>query len=50
MTTVVDYSARGPRGLAFINQWMSDIIDVIVALRWLIPDRRIESRIHVERD
>jgi uncharacterized membrane protein len=29
--------------LAFVNQWISDIIYVSVALLWLIPDRRIET-------
>src|ERR1044072_2643912 len=28
---------------AFVNQWVSDGIYVLVALIWLIPDRRIES-------
>jgi uncharacterized membrane protein len=31
--------------LAFVNQWISDIIYVAVALVWLVPDRRIESRL-----
>ena len=30
-------------GLAFVNQWISDAIYVIVALMWLVPDRRIEQ-------
>ncbi len=30
--------------LAFVNQWISDAIYVFVALMWLVPDRRIESR------
>jgi uncharacterized membrane protein len=29
--------------LAFVNQWISDAIYVLVALSWLVPDRRIES-------
>jgi uncharacterized membrane protein len=29
--------------LAFVNQWFSDAIYVLVALIWLIPDRRIEK-------
>src|ERR1044072_2067170 len=29
--------------LAFVNQWVSDAIYVLVALMWLIPDKRIES-------
>jgi uncharacterized membrane protein len=28
---------------AFINQWVSDALYVLVALIWLIPDKRIES-------
>jgi uncharacterized membrane protein len=31
--------------LAFVNQWISDALYVIVALIWLIPDRRIESKL-----
>jgi uncharacterized membrane protein len=30
--------------LAFVNQWLSDGLYVFVALMWLVPDRRIESR------
>ena len=36
-------------GLAFVNQWIADAIYVGVALMWLIPDRRIESRVTRER-
>jgi uncharacterized membrane protein len=32
-------------GLAFVNQWISDALYVTVAVIWLIPDRRIESRV-----
>jgi uncharacterized membrane protein len=32
--------------LAFVNQWVSDGLYVLVALIWLIPDRRIESGLH----
>jgi uncharacterized membrane protein len=32
--------------LAFVNQWLSDALYVLVALMWLIPDRRIESRLN----
>jgi uncharacterized membrane protein len=28
---------------AFVNQWISDVLYVSVALLWLIPDRRIEA-------
>ena len=31
--------------LAFVNQWVSDALYVLVALMWLIPDRRIESKL-----
>jgi uncharacterized membrane protein len=31
--------------LAFVNQWFSDALYILVALMWLIPDRRIESSI-----
>jgi uncharacterized membrane protein len=31
--------------LAFVNQWISDLIYVLVASIWLVPDRRIETRI-----
>jgi uncharacterized membrane protein len=30
---------------AFVHQWISDAIYVLVALLWLIPDRRIESKL-----
>lgn len=36
-------------GLAFVNQWISDAIYVFVALMWLVPDRRIESKINREK-
>jgi uncharacterized membrane protein len=32
-------------GLAFINPWLAFSIYVIVALMWLIPDRRIEKKV-----
>jgi uncharacterized membrane protein len=31
--------------LAFVNQWISDALYVLVALMWLIPDKRIESKL-----
>jgi uncharacterized membrane protein len=34
--------------LAFVNQWISDALYVAVVLTWLIPDRRIESRVGSE--
>jgi len=30
--------------LAFVHQWISDLIYIFVALMWLVPDRRIESK------
>ena len=32
-------------GLAFVNQWIADAIYLLVALMWLVPDSRIESRL-----
>ena len=31
--------------MAFVSQWASDALYVLVALIWLIPDRRIESKL-----
>jgi len=31
--------------LAFVHEWIADALYVLVALVWLIPDRRIESRL-----
>lgn len=31
-------------GLAFVHVWIADVIYIGVALMWLVPDRRIESR------
>jgi uncharacterized membrane protein len=31
--------------LAFINQWLADVIYVLVAIMWFIPDRRIERQL-----
>jgi uncharacterized membrane protein len=30
--------------LAFVGEWIADALYVVVALIWLVPDRRIESR------
>jgi uncharacterized membrane protein len=32
--------------LAFVNQWVSDGLYVLVMLMWLIPDRRIELKLN----
>lgn len=42
--SVLMYIAAIP--LAFFNQWISHALYVIVAAMWLIPDRRIESKIN----
>ncbi len=31
--------------LAFVSEWLADALYVTVALVWLVPDRRIESRL-----
>jgi uncharacterized membrane protein len=31
--------------LAFVREWIADALYVLVALWWLVPDRRIESRL-----
>jgi uncharacterized membrane protein len=42
--SIVLYAVAIP--LAFFNQWFSDAIYVLVAGIWLIPDRRIERKVH----
>ena len=32
-------------GLSFVQPWLACTLYVLVALLWLVPDRRIESRI-----
>jgi uncharacterized membrane protein len=32
--------------LAFVREWLADALYIAVALMWLVPDRRIESKIH----
>ena len=41
--SAVAYAASIP--LAFFNQWISDVIFVLVAAMWFVPDRRIERMI-----
>ncbi|HTR76856.1 MAG TPA: TMEM175 family protein [Gemmatimonadaceae bacterium] len=41
--SVALYAAAVP--LAFLNPWIADAIYAIVALMWLVPDRRIETRL-----
>ena len=33
-------------GLAFVNPWLAICLYVVVALMWLVPDRRLESRLN----
>jgi uncharacterized membrane protein len=40
--SVVIYVAAIP--LAFVRPWMADCLYALVALTWLVPDKRIESR------
>ena len=32
--------------LAFVNEWIADVLYIAVAAIWLIPDKRIESRMN----
>jgi uncharacterized membrane protein len=41
--SIVFYALAIPS--AFVNQWISDALYVIVALMWLVPDRRIENNL-----
>jgi uncharacterized membrane protein len=41
--SLVLYLAAIP--LAFLREWMADVVYAVVALLWLVPDRRIEGRI-----
>ena len=41
--SLILYAAAIP--LAFVSRWISVAIYVVVALMWLVPDRRIESRV-----
>ncbi len=34
--------------MAFVAQWVSDVLYVAVAFMWLVPDRRIESKLKDE--
>jgi uncharacterized membrane protein len=45
--SVIAYMISVP--LSFYNQWIAQVIFVLIALVWLVPDRRIEevlSRAH----
>ncbi len=43
IVSVVLYAAAIP--LAFVSRWIADAIYVLVVLMWLVPDRRIESKL-----
>ena len=36
--------------LAFVNELIADAIYVCVALMWLVPDRRIETKVRSEKE
>jgi uncharacterized membrane protein len=46
--SIAMYAAAIP--LAFLNQWISGALYVAVAVIWLIPDRRIERKVHNHDD
>jgi hypothetical protein len=39
----------GGIALAYVNRWMAVGVYVLVALIWLVPDRRVERTIHATR-
>lgn len=46
--SIISYAAAIP--LAFVSQWISGAIYLLVALMWLVPDRRIEERVRKEEE
>jgi uncharacterized membrane protein len=40
------YAAAIP--LAFVNRWIAVALYIVVSLMWLVPDRRVESRLRVD--
>ena len=46
--SVVIYAAAIP--LAFVSQWLAQVLYVAVALIWLVPDRRIEKVLAVREN
>ncbi len=36
--------------MAFVEQWVSDALYVLVALIWLVPDRRIQARLREQEE
>jgi uncharacterized membrane protein len=45
--SIVAYAAAVP--LAFLNPWIADLLYLGVALVWVVPDRRIERTLGLER-
>ena len=37
-------------GLSFVNQWAGIAVYVVVALTWLVPDRRVERTLTAAHD
>jgi uncharacterized membrane protein len=37
-------------GLAFLRPWIADVVYALVALLWIVPDRRIEGAVTRESD
>ena len=37
-------------GLSFVNQWAAIAVYVVVALMWLVPDRRVERTLAAARE
>jgi TMEM175 potassium channel family protein len=44
IASIVLYASAIP--LAFVHPWIADALYIMVALMWLVPDRRIESQLH----
>ena len=42
--SIVLYASAIP--LAFVRPWIADGLYIVVALIWLVPDRRIETKLH----
>lgn len=47
MLSIYIYTAAIP--LAFVAAWISALLYVVVAIMWLVPDRRIETRLREKR-
>jgi len=47
MLSIYIYTAAVP--LAFVAAWISALLYVVVAIMWLVPDRRIETKLREKR-